>query len=69
MRHRVPSSIEITRGILAIMVTVLVGIVAVIAIPYPSAASVLQQLLPLLTLVLGYFFGAHSAPGPPPRSP
>ena len=46
-----------TRARIATLVTAAVLAVAIVAIPVPSALPVLDKLLPVLTLVLGYYFG------------
>lgn len=49
-----------TRHYLTIIVTVVVMVVALVALVYPAAEAILDKLLPLLTLVIGYFFGHHN---------
>jgi hypothetical protein len=46
-----------TRRTLAYTITALAALVILISIVIPSAASVLDKVLPLLTLIIGYFFG------------
>lgn len=59
-RRQASFSMGATRRHLAIMVTLLVASVALLAIPLPNASGVFDKLLPLLTLVLGFFFGHQS---------
>ena len=46
-----------TRLYLALMVGALFIVLALITVVQPSAGAVLDKVLPLLTMVLGYFFG------------
>jgi hypothetical protein len=46
-----------TRRLLAVLVTILVAALAVVAVAQPAANAVFDRLLPLLTLILGYYFG------------
>lgn len=49
-----------TRRILAYAITLLVTAIAITTTVWPSASGVFSQVLPLLTLVLGYFFGTQT---------
>lgn len=48
---------EITRRYIGLTVLLLIGATALISVWVPAAASVLEKLLPSLTLMLGYYFG------------
>jgi hypothetical protein len=52
-----PSPDDRTRLYLALVVAALVTTLALAAVVQPTASAVLDKVLPLLTLVLGYFFG------------
>jgi hypothetical protein len=52
-----PSSDDRTRLYLALMVGALFIVLALITVVQPTAGAVLDKVLPLLTMVLGYFFG------------
>jgi hypothetical protein len=56
-RRRPSFSTQDTRRHLALIVTALVTIIALIAIPLPAAVGMFDKVAPLLTLVLGYYFG------------
>jgi hypothetical protein len=59
---RVPIGIRlIMLSAICIMITLLVALAALMAIPWPAASGVFDKLLPLLTLILGYFFGHHAS--------
>ena len=55
--HNQPSPDDRTRFYLAIMVATLVAVLALVAVVQPSASAVLDKLMPLLTMVIGFFFG------------
>ena len=46
-----------TRMYLAFVIVLLVSTIAAISIPVPAALAVFDKLLPVLMLVLGYYFG------------
>jgi hypothetical protein len=46
-----------TRYQLALAITILVAILAITSIFFPTAAPILDKLLPALMLIIGYFFG------------
>jgi hypothetical protein len=52
-----PSPDDRTRLYLALMVGALFIVLALVAVVQPTASAVLDKVLPLLTMVLGYFFG------------
>lgn len=52
-----PSPDDRTRLYLALMMGALLIVLALAAVLQPTAGAVLDKVLPLLTLVLGYFFG------------
>lgn len=52
-----PSSDDRTRFYLALMVAILVIVLALTTVVEPTAGPVLDKVLPLLTMVLGFFFG------------
>jgi hypothetical protein len=52
-----PSPDDRTRFYLAIIVAALVVVLALITVVQPTASAVLDKMLPLLTMVLGFFFG------------
>jgi hypothetical protein len=51
------NSVSVTRRHLAFVVVILVSFVAAASIPVPGALVVFDKLLPVLMLVLGYYFG------------
>ena len=54
-----PSLDDRTRLYLALMVGALFIALALITVVQPTAGAVLDKVLPLLTMVLGYFFGCE----------
>lgn len=56
-RPEPPTSDDQTRFYLALVMATLVAVLALTSVVQPSASTVLDKVLPLLTLVLGYFFG------------
>ena len=52
-----PSPDDRARFYLALMVATLVAVLALVAVVQPSAGAVLDKVLPLLTMVIGFFFG------------
>jgi hypothetical protein len=49
------------RQILALIFTGLIAIIAIIAAAQIGAMPVLDKMLPLVTLILGFFFGRNSS--------
>lgn len=59
-RKKLPSSDDRIRLLLVYMLVLLIPCLALCALVVPTAGPVLDKLLPLLTLVLGYFFSSQT---------
>ena len=46
-----------TRHQIMVAITALITVIAIVAVVNPQASNVLDQLLPTLMLILGYYFG------------
>jgi fatty acid desaturase len=56
-RRSTRPSEEHVRGNLVYIVTGLIALVCIVTMIYPETMPILDKLIPMLTLVLGYYFG------------
>lgn len=59
-RRSTRPSEEHVRGNLVYIVTGLIAFVCIVTMIYPETMPILDKLIPMLTLVLGYYFGYKS---------
>ena len=48
--------LEFTRLLTTIIIVILISLIAVISVFKPGASKILEQLLPILMLIIGYYY-------------